>query len=153
MAFVFRWKNSAMTNIKIGKLPPHYTFILNPYPDERLSKCPKCHRPTHLRKFAVFIHIDEWEPMTHGKTCRYWTYSTEAATRPHLPFIAREGASSPPRTPRRHRIRATPDTWPSSSPRPSGGRISQKRQNRQCCARSRGVQTAWRGILAQKCQG
>ena len=48
-------------------------FILNPYSDERLSKCPKCHRPTHLRKFALLIHIDEWGPMALGKTCRYCT--------------------------------------------------------------------------------
>ena len=62
-----------MANAKIGKLPPRYSFILNPYSDERLSKCPKCHRPTHLRKFALLIHIDEWGPMTLGKTCRYCT--------------------------------------------------------------------------------
>ena len=62
-----------MAKAKIGKLPPRYSFILNPYSDERLSKCPKCHRPTHLRKFALLIHIDEWGPMALGKTCRYCT--------------------------------------------------------------------------------
>jgi hypothetical protein len=71
MALIFRWKHRAMAKAKIGKLPPRYSFILNPYADERLSKCPKCHRPTHLRKFAFLIHIEEWGLMTLGKTCRY----------------------------------------------------------------------------------
>jgi hypothetical protein len=62
-----------MAKVKIGKLPPRYSFILNPYADERLSKCPKCSKPTHLRKFALLIHIDEWGPMILGKTCRYCT--------------------------------------------------------------------------------
>jgi hypothetical protein len=57
----------------IGKLPPRYSFLLNPYPHERLSKCPICHKPTHPRKFALFIHINEWGPLALGKTCRYCT--------------------------------------------------------------------------------
>jgi hypothetical protein len=56
---------------RIGKLPPRYSFILNPYADVRLSKCPRCQKLTHLRKFALFIHIDKWGPMALGKTCRY----------------------------------------------------------------------------------
>jgi hypothetical protein len=31
----------------------------------------KCQKVTHLRKFALFIHIDEWGPMVLGRTCRY----------------------------------------------------------------------------------
>jgi hypothetical protein len=62
-----------MAKAKHSKLPSRYSFLLNPYADERLSKCPKCHRPTHLRKFALVIHIDEWGLMTLGKTCRYCT--------------------------------------------------------------------------------
>jgi hypothetical protein len=57
----------------IGKLPPRYSFLLNPYRDERLSKCPICHKFTHLRKFALLIHIDEWGPLALGKTCRFCT--------------------------------------------------------------------------------
>ncbi len=60
-----------MAKKRLGKLPPRYSFILNPYADVRLSKCPRCQRLTHLRKFVFFIHIDEWGPMTLGKTCRY----------------------------------------------------------------------------------
>lgn len=57
----------------IGKLPPRYGFLLNPYSDVRLSKCPLCERPTHLRKFALLIHIKGWGPLALGKTCRYCT--------------------------------------------------------------------------------
>jgi hypothetical protein len=60
-----------MPKAKIGNLPPRYLFLLNPYADARLSKCPKCQKLTHLRKFALFIHIDGWGPMALGKTCRY----------------------------------------------------------------------------------
>src|SRR5262245_57020709 len=58
---------------RIGKLKPRYAFILNQYPDQRLSKCPKCNRLTHPRKFALFIHVEKWGPMLLGKTCRYCT--------------------------------------------------------------------------------
>lgn len=60
-----------MAGTKIGKLRPRYSFILNPHSEVRLSKCPKCQKLTHLRKFALFIHIDGWGPMALGKTCRY----------------------------------------------------------------------------------
>ena len=56
---------------RLGKLPPRYYFILNRYQDERLSKCPIYHKPTHARKFALFIHVDGWGPMALGKTAKY----------------------------------------------------------------------------------
>jgi hypothetical protein len=62
-----------MAKNRIGKRPPQYSFILNPYRDVRLSKCPKCERPTHLRKFALVIHVQNWGPLILGKTCRYCT--------------------------------------------------------------------------------
>ena len=60
-----------MVKTRIGKLPPRYSFMLSPHTEVRLSKCPKCRKAIHLRKFALFIHIDEWGPMVLGKTCRY----------------------------------------------------------------------------------
>jgi Zn-finger nucleic acid-binding protein len=60
-----------MVKTRIGKLPPRYSLMLNPHTEVRLSKCPKCRKATHLRKFALFIHIDEWGPMVLGKTCRF----------------------------------------------------------------------------------
>lgn len=58
---------------RIGSLPRRYAFILNPYSNERLSKCPQCGRPTHPRKFALLIHIERFGPLAIGKTCRYCT--------------------------------------------------------------------------------
>lgn len=58
---------------RIGKLPPRYKFILNPYDDLRSSKCPICDRPTHTRKLALFIVVDGAETMVLGKTCRFCT--------------------------------------------------------------------------------
>lgn len=60
-----------MKKSKFGKLPAKYSFILNQYPEERLSKCPLCQKATHQRKFALFIHIDDWGPMALGKICKY----------------------------------------------------------------------------------
>lgn len=60
-----------MTRATIGKLPPRFKFILNSYKTTRVSKCPICRRLTHMRKFALLIHIDEWGPLALGKTCRY----------------------------------------------------------------------------------
>jgi hypothetical protein len=62
-----------MARERIGKLSPRYSFLLNPYSDIRLSKCPNCEHLTHPRKFALFIHVDDWGPLVLGKTCRYCT--------------------------------------------------------------------------------
>lgn len=62
-----------MKKNQIGKLPPRFTFILNPYDNARLSRCPLCQRPTHMRKFALLIHIEKWGLLALGKTCRYCT--------------------------------------------------------------------------------
>jgi len=60
-----------MPKRRIGELHPRYSFMLNPHVELRLSKCPKCQQPTHLRKFALFIHVDGWGSIALGKTCRY----------------------------------------------------------------------------------
>ena len=57
----------------IGRLAPRYSFLLNPYADVRLSKCPRCGRPTHPRKFALFIDVEGFGPLVLGKTCRFCT--------------------------------------------------------------------------------
>jgi hypothetical protein len=56
---------------RIGKLPPRYGFMLNPFPQTRLSRCPKCERLTFPRKFALLIHVEGWGPYVQGKTCKY----------------------------------------------------------------------------------
>lgn len=60
-----------MAEKRIGKLPPRYSFLLNSYKDERLSKCPNCKQPTRLRKFALFITIKDWGFTILGFTCRF----------------------------------------------------------------------------------
>lgn len=60
-----------MATQKIGKLPRRYGYMLNPYADLRLSKCPKCEKVTHKRKFALFIFVDPLGPIILGKECRY----------------------------------------------------------------------------------
>ena len=62
-----------MAHDRIGKLKPRYSFMLNPYSDVRLTRCPRCRKPTHLRKFALFIHVEGGTPAVLGKTCRYCT--------------------------------------------------------------------------------
>jgi hypothetical protein len=59
---------------QLGKLPRRYRFILNPYADTRLSKCPICRKLTHMRKFPLLIHIDDWGLLALGKTCRYCSF-------------------------------------------------------------------------------
>jgi hypothetical protein len=58
---------------RIGGRPDRYSFLLNPHPETRLSRCPLCEKLTHPRKFALFIHIDGFGPLVLGKTCRYCT--------------------------------------------------------------------------------
>src|SRR5690242_8360668 len=62
-----------MARDRVGKLPPRYNLLLNPYTDVRLSKCPRCGRLTHPRKFALFIHVEGFGPLVLGKTCRFCT--------------------------------------------------------------------------------
>lgn len=62
-----------MAKRKVGGRPARYKFLLNPYSDVRLSKCPICQKPTHPRKFALFIHVEGWGFLVLGKTSRYCT--------------------------------------------------------------------------------
>jgi hypothetical protein len=44
--------------VQLGKLPPRHTFFLNPYEDERFTRCPECEQPTRVHKKPFLIHID-----------------------------------------------------------------------------------------------
>jgi hypothetical protein len=55
----------------IGKLPPQYTFILNPYTDARFTRCPGCDQKTKQRKLPLFIHVDPLNTVVLNYTCRY----------------------------------------------------------------------------------
>jgi hypothetical protein len=52
-------------------LPQQYNFVLNPYPDERVSRCPYCEQKTGQRKIPLFIHVDPDYPIALNYTCRY----------------------------------------------------------------------------------
>ena len=56
---------------QIGRLTPRYAFAINPYPEERVSRCPRCKGLTYMRKFPLVIHLQEAEFVVLGKTCRY----------------------------------------------------------------------------------
>lgn len=58
---------------RFGKLRPRYRFALNPFPEVRWSRCPRCEKLTHARKFPLLIHIEGLGLVTLGKTCRYCT--------------------------------------------------------------------------------
>jgi hypothetical protein len=56
---------------KIGKLPPQYSFFLNPYENERFARCPQCGAKMHQRKLPLVIHVDPRQPVSLNYTCRY----------------------------------------------------------------------------------
>ena len=56
---------------RFGELPPRYRFILNPYPDERLSSCPSCGQKSRQRKLPLLIHVDPLHLIALNYTCRY----------------------------------------------------------------------------------
>lgn len=59
------------TKPRLGKLPPSYRFMLNPYPDQRISRCPLCENKTGQRKLPLLIHVDPAHLIALNYTCRY----------------------------------------------------------------------------------
>lgn len=57
----------------LGKHPPRYTFILNPYVEYKASKCPSCKKQTYARKFPLLILMKNTHPIALGLTCKYCT--------------------------------------------------------------------------------
>ena len=55
----------------LGKNPPRYSFILNPYDEYRASKCPSCQKKTYPRKFPLLILVKDTYPIALGLTCKY----------------------------------------------------------------------------------
>lgn len=56
-----------------GMLRPRYRFALNSIPEVRWSRCPRCEKLTHARKFPLLIGLEGPILLTLGKTCRYCT--------------------------------------------------------------------------------
>jgi hypothetical protein len=57
--------------LQFGELPPRYSFVLNPYPDMRVSRCPYCERKTGQRKIPLLIHVEPMHLIALNYTCRY----------------------------------------------------------------------------------
>lgn len=56
---------------RLGKLPPLYRFILNPFEEVRFSICPECSRRTLARKVPLVVHVNPVHPIVFNKKCRY----------------------------------------------------------------------------------
>ncbi|WP_309729254.1 hypothetical protein [Chamaesiphon sp. OTE_75_metabat_556] len=56
---------------QLGGLPPKYSFMINPYPEERVSRCPLCDRKTGQRKIPILIHVNPHHLIALNYTCRY----------------------------------------------------------------------------------
>jgi hypothetical protein len=56
---------------RIGRRPPQYRFVLNPYVDARFTTCPDCNRKMGQRKLPLVIHVEPMNPVALNKTCRY----------------------------------------------------------------------------------
>jgi len=54
----------------MGALPPKYSFLLNPYKDERFTRCPRCRAKTRVRKVPLVVHLDPLGIVLLRKTCR-----------------------------------------------------------------------------------
>ena len=58
---------------RLGALPPRYSFLLNPYPHERFTRCPRCKSTTRLRKIPLVVHVDSLGLVLLRKSCRLCT--------------------------------------------------------------------------------
>lgn len=55
----------------LGKLPPQYNFILNPYSEYRFTRCPGCEGKMRQRKVPLLIHVAPMHLIALNYTCRY----------------------------------------------------------------------------------
>jgi hypothetical protein len=61
---------STVAGRRLGKLPPRYAFILNPYADAGFTKCARCDTRTNVRKLPLVIHVEGFGLVMLNKTCR-----------------------------------------------------------------------------------
>lgn len=62
---------AAKKKMQFGGLPPRYGFMLNPYPDERISRCPLCEQKNRQRKLPLLIHVAPHTMIALNYTCRF----------------------------------------------------------------------------------
>ncbi len=56
---------------QLGKLSPEHKFFLNPYRDERFTRCPGCRQITKARKKPFLVHVDPLVLLVLNMTGRY----------------------------------------------------------------------------------
>ena len=56
---------------QFGELSPEYNFVFNPYPSERISRCPFCRAKTGQRKRPLLIYVEPVQFIALNYTCRY----------------------------------------------------------------------------------
>jgi hypothetical protein len=56
---------------QFGGLPPRYSFMINPYPQERINRCPLCEKKARQRKTPLVIHVAPKHLIVLNYTCRY----------------------------------------------------------------------------------
>jgi hypothetical protein len=56
---------------QFGGMPSKYGFMVNPYPEERVSRCPLCEQKSKQRKTPILIHIVPKHLIVLNYTCRY----------------------------------------------------------------------------------
>ena len=56
---------------QLGALEPRHTFFLNPYSDQRFTRCPGCGEPTLARKTPFLVHVDPQNLLMLNMTGRY----------------------------------------------------------------------------------
>ena len=56
---------------QIGKVPPRYSFILNPHRDLRCSTCPTCDQRTRIRRIVLSVVMDESDIAIVKKMCKF----------------------------------------------------------------------------------
>ena len=61
----------AARKARFGGLPPKYNFVLNPYPQQRLTRCPFCDEKNGQRKLPLLIHVDPLHLIALNYTCRF----------------------------------------------------------------------------------
>ena len=54
-----------------GHLKPKFNFSLNPYPDQKFTKCPDCNKKTGQRKLPLFVHVEPRNPIFINYKNRY----------------------------------------------------------------------------------
>ena len=54
-----------------GALPPRYQFMLNPYPEQRISRCPLCEAKMGQKKIPLLIHVEPRHLIALNYTCRF----------------------------------------------------------------------------------